>query len=399
MAKLSERILNMQASPIRKLAPLAEKAKKEGKKVYHLNIGQPDIHTPEIFYKAINEFCDPVLKYTGSEGIPELINSFIKYYKKWGIDFQKDEIMVTNGGSEAILFALMAVADYDENVLIPEPFYTNYNGFAQVAGVNVSSFLTKAEEGFHLPSKAEIVKHINNKTRAILVSNPGNPTGVVYTKDEINLIAEIAKEHDLFIIADEVYREFVYDGLEYTSFMKVPGIEDRVIIIDSISKRYSACGARIGLVASKNKELIANILKLCQSRLCTPTIEQIGAAKLIDTPEEYFVEVKKEYQARRDVVYNALKNMPGVICEKPTGAFYVIAKLPVKDAEDFVKWLLTDYSINNETVMMAPAAGFYATEGLGLDEVRISYCLNCSDLEKAMNILKHGLEEYKKIKG
>lgn len=398
MPSLSNRILKMQASPIRKLAPLADEAKKNGKKVYHLNIGQPDIHTPELFYEAVNKFNNPVLAYAGSQGIPQLIESFIKYYKKWDIDFEKDEIMVTNGGSEAIMFALMAVADYDENVLIPEPFYTNYNGFSQVAGVNVVPFLTKAEDGFHLPSKEEIVKSINPKTRAILLSNPGNPTGVVYTKEEMNTIADIAKEYNLYIIADEVYREFVYDGLEYTSFMHIKGVEDRVILIDSISKRYSACGARIGLIASKNKVLIANVLKLCQSRLCVPTIEQVAAAALVDTPEEYFIETKKEYQARRDVVSNALKEMPGVICEKPTGAFYVIAKLPVENAEDFVKWLLIDYSINNETVMLAPAAGFYATEGRGLDEVRISYCLKCEDLKNAMNIMKNGLEEYKKIK-
>lgn len=397
MPNLSNRIMKMQASPIRKLAPLADEAKKKGKKVYHLNIGQPDIHTPELFYEAVSKFNNPVLAYAGSQGIPQLIDSFIKYYKKWDIDFEKDEIMVTNGGSEAIMFALMAVADYDDNVLIPEPFYTNYNGFSQVAGVNVVPFLTKAENGFHLPSKEEIVKSINPKTRAILLSNPGNPTGVVYTKEEMNVIAEIAKEYNLYIIADEVYREFVYDGLEYTSFMHLKGVEDRVILIDSISKRYSACGARIGLIASKNKELIANVLKLCQSRLCVPTIEQIAAASLVDTPEEYFIETKKEYQARRDVVSNALKQMPGVICEKPTGAFYVIAKLPVENAEDFVKWLLLDYSINNETVMLAPAAGFYATEGRGLDEVRISYCLNCEDLKNAMNIMKNGLEEYKKL--
>jgi aspartate aminotransferase len=397
MPNLSQRIQHMQASPIRKLAPLADAAKAKGKKVYHLNIGQPDIHTPEQFYEAIKAYKSPVLKYTGSQGIPEVINSFIKYYKKWDVTFEPDEMMVTNGGSEAILFALMAVADYGDNVLIPEPFYTNYNGFAEVAGVKVRPFLTKAENGFHLPPESEIVKCINEKTRAILVSNPGNPTGVVYTKDEVKTIAKIAKEHDLFIIADEVYREFVYDGLQYTSFLKLDDVKDRVIIIDSISKRYSACGARVGLVASKNRNLIANILKLCQSRLCIPTIEQVGAASLVDTPEEYFEETNKEYQARRDVVYNSLKQMPGVVCEKPTGAFYIIAKLPVPDAEEFVKWLLNDYSINNETVMMAPAAGFYATPGLGLDEVRISYCLNCDDLKKAMNILKHALVEYNKI--
>lgn len=398
MPQLSNRIMSMQASPIRKLAPLADEAKKKGKKVYHLNIGQPDIHTPELFYEAIKKFSEPVLKYAGSQGIPELIDSFIKYYENWDINFEKDEILVTNGGSEGISFALMAIADQGENVLIPEPFYTNYNGFSQVAGVKVNPFLTTAENGFHLPLEAEIVKCIDNKTRGILVSNPGNPTGVVYTKEEVNLLAKIAREHDLFIIADEVYREFVYDGLEYTSFMHVKGIEDRIILIDSISKRYSACGSRIGLIASKNKVLIANILKLCQSRLCAPTIEQLGAASLVDTPPEYFEETKKEYQARRDVVSRALNEMQGVICKKPTGAFYVIAKLPIPNAEDFVKWLLTDYSINNETVMLAPAEGFYATPGRGRDEVRISYCLNCNDLKNAMNILKKGLNEYKKVK-
>jgi len=398
MLKLSNRILNMQASPIRKLAPLAEAAKRAGKKVYHLNIGQPDILTPPIFFEAVRQFDEPVLKYAGSQGLPELIDSFIKYYKGWNIDFEQDEIMITNGGSEAIMFALMAVADYGDNVLIPEPFYTNYNGFSQVAGVNVTPFLTKAENGFHLPPEEEITSKINDRTRAILVSNPGNPTGVVYTKDEIQMLAKIAKEHNLFIIADEVYREFVYDGLEYTSFMHVEDIRDRVILVDSISKRYSACGARIGLVASKNKELMANILKLCQSRLCAPTIEMVAAAKLIETPVEYLKETNREYQKRRDVVYNALKEMLGVICEKPTGAFYVVAKLPIENAEDFVKWLLTDFSVNNETVMISPAEGFYATPGLGKDEVRISYCLNCDDLKKAMNIIKLGLEEYKKLK-
>ncbi|SEF47204.1 aspartate aminotransferase [Caloramator fervidus] len=399
MPNLSERIKNMQASPIRKLAPLAEKAKKEGKKVYHLNIGQPDIETPQIFYDTIKSFNNPVLAYTGSQGIPELINSYIRYYKEWNIDFEEDEIIVTNGGSEAILFALMAVCDYGDNIVIPEPFYTNYNGFSQIAGVNVSPFLTKAEDGFHLPKKEEIVKAINDKTKAILISNPGNPTGVVYTKDEIRLIADIAKEYDLYIIADEVYREFVYDNLEYTSFMHMKDILDRVILVDSISKRYSACGARIGLIASKNKELMKNVLKLAQSRLCSPTIEQIGAAKLIETPKEYLEKVKEEYQRRRDVVYEALSKIEGVICKKPTGAFYVIAKLPIKDAEDFVKWLLTDYSVDNETIMLAPADGFYATEGLGKDEVRISYCINIDALKKAMNIFEKGLIEYKKQKG
>jgi aspartate aminotransferase len=338
------------------------------------------------------------LEYTGSPGIPELIESFIEYYKEWNIHLEKDELLITNGGSEALGFALLSIADFGDSIIVPEPFYTNYNALSQIAGIKISPFLTKAENGFHLPSEKEILKSINDRTKGILLSNPGNPTGIVYTRDEIDLVAKIAKEHNLYIIADEVYREFVYDGLEYTSFMHLKEVADRVILVDSISKRYSACGARIGLIASKNKNLMANVLKLCQSRLCVPTIEQVAAAKLIDTPKKYFEETKREYQSRRDVVSNALKEMPGVISKKPTGAFYVIAKLPVKDSEDFVIWLLTDYSINNETVMLAPAAGFYATEGLGDDEVRISYCLNCEDLTKAMKIIKQGLEEYKKIR-
>lgn len=344
----------------------------------------------------MKNFRDPVLKYTDSAGIPELTNSFIKYYKNWNIHLEKGDILITNGGSEALLFALMSVTDFGDNIIIPEPFYTNYNSFSQIAGVKVSPFLTSAEKGFHLPSEKEIVKSINDRTKAILISNPGNPTGVVYTKDEIDLIVKIAKEQDLYIITDEVYREFVYDGLKHTSLMQIKGIEDRTILIDSISKRYSACGARIGIIASRNRELMANALKLCQSRLCVPTIEQLAAANLINTPEEYFEETKKEYQARRDVVFNALKEMPGVVCEKPTGAFYVIAKLPVDNAENFVKWLLTDFSVENETVMLAPAAGFYATHGFGIDEVRISYCINRDDLAKAMNIIKLALEEYNK---
>lgn len=396
MIKFSERIQKMQASPIRKLAPMAAAAKKKGKKVYHLNIGQPDIETPDVFFEAIRKFKPEVLSYLDSQGLPDTINSFRRYYKSWNIDFDENEMIITNGGSEAILFSMLAVTDEGDNILVPEPFYTNYNAFASIAGINVVSFLTKAEEGFHLPSKEVIEKSINSKTKAILLSSPGNPTGVVYTKEEMNTIAEIALEHDLFIIADEVYREFVYDGLEYTSFMHMPEIQDRIILVDSISKRYSACGARIGLIASKNKDLYPLLLKLAQSRLCADTINQIGAAALINTPKEYIEKVNKEYQYRRDVVFNALKAIPGVICEKPTGAFYVVAKLPVANAEDFVKFLLNDFDVDNETVMLAPAEGFYATPGLGRDEVRISYCLKAEDLKKAMNILAKGLEVYKK---
>ncbi|MFZ5965785.1 MAG: pyridoxal phosphate-dependent aminotransferase [Bacillota bacterium] len=390
----SKRIVSMQESPIRKLVPYAENAKKEGKKVYHLNIGQPDIETPENFMNAIKSFDEKVLKYTFSQGIPELIDALITYYKKYDMHFEKDEVLITNGGSEALLFALIAVCDDGDEILVPEPFYTNYNGFSTAVGVNVVPITTEATKGFHLPSKSKIEKRITPKTKAILLSNPGNPTGVVYTKEEIAAISAIAAQHNLFVIADEVYREFVYDNLQYKSFGNVKEIEDRVIIVDSASKRFSACGARIGAVLCKNKDLMKQILKLCQGRLCCPTLEQIGSVELYNVTDDYFKSVLVEYQKRRDIVYNALKEIPGVICEKPTGAFYVIVKLPVVDAEEFVIWLLKDFHVDNETVMMAPAEGFYATPGLGKDEARIAYILNEHDLTKAMYILKIALEQY-----
>jgi len=395
--KLSNRISNMQFSPIRKLAPYAAEAKKRGIKVIHLNIGQPDIKTPELFEEGIKNYHEKVLAYSDSQGIDALLESFIQYYKKWNINLEKDELLVTNGGSEAIMFALMTICDPGDNVLAPEPFYTNYNGFAEVAGAKVQPFLTKAENGFHLPPKEEIVSKINSKTKAILICNPGNPTGVVYSADELRTIADIAKENDLYIIADEVYREFVYDGLKYTSMMYLKDVSDRVILIDSVSKRYSACGARIGLMASKNKEIIHQALKLCQSRLCVPTIEQLGVVALKDTPDSYFKEVNAEYQNRRDILFSGLKKIPGIVCEKPTGAFYIVAKLPVKNAEDFAKWLLTDFNFEGTTVMVAPAEGFYATKGLGIDEVRMTYCLNGEDLKSAMKILAIAIKEYNKL--
>lgn len=395
--KFSKRIQNMGYSPIRKLAPFGVDATKRGIQVYHLNIGQPDIETPAQFMEGIENYKDKVLKYAQSQGINEAIDSFIKYYKEWGFEFDKDELLITNGGSEAISLALTAICDAGDEIIIPEPFYTNYAGFSNSVGVNVVPFITKAENGFHLPAKEVITSKITSKTRAIMVSNPGNPTGVVYTKDEIRMLADICKEKELYLIADEVYREFVYDGLKYTSALSMDDIKDRVILIDSISKRYSACGARIGLVASKNKELIAQIMKLCQVRLCVPTIEQLAAANLINTPKEYFVKVKKEYESRRNIMFDKLSKMPGVICEKPTGAFYIVVKLPISNAEAFAKWMLTDFSYDNKTVMVAPAQGFYATEGLGLNEIRLSYCINCEALADAMDILYKGLEAYKKV--
>ncbi|ABR48770.1 aminotransferase, class I and II [Alkaliphilus metalliredigens QYMF] len=394
MMNLSKRITSMQESPIRKLVPYAQAAKANGKKVYHLNIGQPDIETPSSFMEAIRNFDEKVLAYSLSQGMPELIDSMIDYYKKYDMHFENDEILITNGGSEALLFAMIAVADAGDEVLVPEPFYTNYNGFTSAVDVKVVPITCKAEEGFHLPNRKSIEDIINPKTKAIMLSNPGNPTGVVYTKEEIHMLADLAKEYNLFILADEVYREFVYDGLEYTSFGNIKEIQDRVVIIDSVSKRYSACGARIGSVACKNKELIKEVLKLCQGRLCVPTLEQVGAIELYKTPESYFKTVNKEYEKRRDIVYTELNKMPGVLCKKPTGAFYVAAKLPVDDAEKFVIWMLKDFDIDGETLMMAPAEGFYATPGLGKDEVRIAYVLNEDDLMKSMNLLKVALELY-----
>ena len=392
--KFSMRMSNMQASPIRKLVPYSEKARSEGKKVYPLNIGQPDIKTPKEFLEAIRNYKSEVLAYANSQGISELLETFVEYFRKNNIYFDKSDILVTNGGSEALLFILIALFDHDDEILIPEPFYTSYNGLSQMLGVNVKPITTYAEQGFSLPAKSEITKLIGPKTKAILLTNPGNPTGKVYSTEEIYMIREIALEHDLFIISDEVYKEFVYDNQKYTSFATLEDIQDRVVIIDSISKRYSSCGARIGCIASKNKDLMAQVLKLAQSRLSVATLEQMGAASLINVPDSFIQEMKDEFLARRDLVYNTIQEMDGVICKKPLGAFYVMAKLPVKDAEKFVIWLVSEFSIDNETVLLTPAEDFYATEGLGKDEVRISYCLNVDDLTKAMNILKEGLKVY-----
>ena len=395
--KFSKRLSSMQESPIRKLAPFATAAKAEGVKVYHLNIGQPDIITPVGFFDAVKNFDKKVLEYAGSQGVPELIEAIRKYYTTYDMNFANEDIIITNGGSEALLFSFMAACDPGDNILIPEPFYTNYNGFAQCLNINVKSVTTVAENGFHLPSKDEILAKIDDKTSAILVVNPGNPTGCVYTKEEVRMIADIAKEKDLWIIADEVYREFVYEGLQYTSFGNMKDVEDRVIIIDSVSKRYSACGARIGSIACKNKKFMAEVMKVCQGRLCVATIEQLGAAALYDTPASYFKEVNDEYRKRRDVLYEELMKADGVICEKPMGAFYIVAKLPVENAEDFVAWTLKEFRRDNETVMCTPAEGFYSTPGLGKNEVRLAYVLKEEDLRRAGQLLKEALEEYAKL--
>lgn len=391
---LSDRILAMQESPIRKLAPYAKKAKEAGKKVYPLNIGQPDIKTPEGFFAALRNFNQDVLAYADSTGDMELIKAICEYYKRCDIHFDPEDILITNGGSEALLFSIIALCDAGDNIVVAEPFYTNYNGFAAAVNVSVRGITTKAEDGFHFTSKEEILDKIDERTKIIILNNPGNPTGVVYSEKELKMIVDIAIEKDIFIVADEVYREFVYDGFEFKSMAQFPEAEDRVIIVDSISKRYSACGARIGSLACKNKEFIANVLKLCQGRLCVPTIEMMGARALYYTENSYFEEVNREYQERRDTVFRALQKMQGVICLEPKGAFYIAVKLPVDNAENFVKWMLAEFDYEGETIMMAPLAGFYATPGLGEDEVRIAYILESRELARAMVVLEEALKVY-----
>lgn len=392
---ISERLNSMQWSPIRKLTPIAQATKKRGIKVYHLNVGQPDIDTPDGFFRALIEYEGKIVDYPLSEGIPELREATAEYYRKCGLDFNAEEVIITTGGSEALLFAIMTIADFGDELIAPEPYYTNYNGISTPVGVKIKPFLTIAENGFKLPEKEEIVKLIGPKTRAILVSNPGNPTGAVYSREEIEMLGEIAKEYGLYVIADEVYREFCYDGLEFISFASIPGIEENVIIIDSISKRFSACGARIGSVATKNKKVLESVSKLAQARASGPKMDQIGAVELYrSTPDSYFQEVNKEYQNRRDILYKAIKEIPGVVCEIPRGAFYVIVKFPVDDVEKFIIWMLGEFEDNGETVMMAPVASFYGSEGYGKDEARIAYVLKGEDLRRSMEIVKKALEVY-----
>lgn len=392
--QFSNRIYSVQESPIRKLVPLADRAEQKGKKIYYLNIGQPDIKTPKEFFEGLESYKDEVLEYCSSQGLPELLETFANYYNDLGFDVKTDDIVVTNGGSEALLFSMMVLCDHGDEVLIPEPFYANYSSFAGSIGVNVKAFVTKAEDGFHLPDRKYIESFITDKTKAIIVSNPGNPTGTVYTEEEVRMIADIAKANDLYVIADEVYREFIYNDTDFFSFMSVEGMEDRTVLCDSISKRYSCCGARVGCVVSKNKDFIFEFMKLCQSRLCVSTINQIAAANLGKVPPEYLEDVVAEYKNRRDVLYSNLKDIDGVVCSEPEGAFYVIAKLPVQDSEDFIIWLLDEYDLDGETIIMAPATGFYNHTSLGRDEVRISYVLETEALEKAMKILKEALKVY-----
>lgn len=397
MKKISARARDMQASPIRKLIPYAVAARKKGINVFPLNIGQPDIPTPAPIREAIRNFDQEVLAYSPSQGEDFLVESFSGYYQKNRIDLAPEDIIVTTGGSEAIFFAFLTICDPGDEVIVFEPFYTNYNGMAFETGVTLKAITTYAEDGFQLPSVETIEKAITPKTRAILICNPNNPTGTVYSKKTLEDLAYIAKKHEIYIIADEVYREFTYDGLVHTSILQVEGMSQLAILIDSISKRYSACGARIGVVASKNKAVMEACMKFAQARLSSPTVEQWGARAGMMMDPDYFEPILEEYQRRRDAVMAGLAKAEGVVCKTPTGAFYVIAKLPIKNADKFAQWLLTDFNHNGDSVLVAPAAGFYATPGMGLDEIRISYVLEVHKLEKAMEALAEAINQYRKI--
>lgn len=396
MPKISKKGQLMPESPIRKLVPYAENAKKRGVKVYHLNIGQPDIKTPEFALNAVKNIDLKVLEYSHSAGFESYRKKLAATYHKINLPIQTEDIIITTGGSEALLFAMGSTMDTDDEIIIPEPFYANYNGFSTASGVKVVPVISTIESGFALPPIADFEKLISPKTKAILICNPGNPTGYLYSKEEIFQLAELVKKHDLFLIADEVYREFTYDGHVHFSVMSVPGLEQHAIMIDSVSKRYSMCGARIGCIVSKNKEVMTTAMKFAQARLSPPTFAQIASEAALNTPQSYFDEVISEYKERRDILVNELQKIEGVKVAIPKGAFYCIVKLPVKNADDFAQWLLENFNFNGETVMVAPAAGFYSSPNVGLDEVRIAYVLKKEDLIKSVQILKEALSVYQK---
>jgi aspartate aminotransferase len=396
MPKVSVKGQQMPESPIRKLVPYAEIAKKKGHKVYHLNIGQPDIKTPEVALQAVKNADITVLEYSHSAGFESYRTKLSQYYKNHGLPIDTQDIIITTGGSEALLFAMGSTMDTDDEIIIPEPFYANYNGFSTASGVKVVPVISGIETGFALPPIEAFEKLITSKTKAILICNPGNPTGYLYSKEEILKLAEIVKKHDLFLIADEVYREFIYDGDKHFSVMNVPGLEENAIMIDSVSKRYSMCGARIGCIVSKNKEVMATAMKFAQARLSPPTYAQIASEAALETPQSYFDDVISEYKDRRDTLIAELNKIEGVTVATPKGAFYCIAKLPIDNADKFAQWLLESYDLNGETVMVAPAAGFYSTPNVGLDEVRIAYVLKKDDLIKSVQILKEAITVYNK---
>ncbi|MBL7933921.1 MAG: pyridoxal phosphate-dependent aminotransferase [Bacteroidia bacterium] len=394
MPSISNKAVAMPASPIRKLVPFADAAKKKGTKIYHLNIGQPDIETPASFLNAVRNSDMKIVEYSHSAGNESYRKKLCGYYKEYNITVDPSDIIITCGGSEAIEIAMLTCFNPGDEIIIPEPFYANYNGFSRAADVVVKPIRSFIDSGFALPPIAEFEKAITPKTKGIMICNPGNPTGYLYTKAELEALKEVVKKHDLFLLSDEVYREFCYDGKEYVSVMHLSGIENNVILLDSISKRYSACGARIGAMISRNKEIMNAALKFAQARLSPPSYGQIGAEAALETPRSYFDGVKKEYVSRRDFVIESLNKMPGVFCPKPSGAFYCIAKLPIDNADKFCQWLLEEFSHDQKTVMLAPATGFYSTPGAGINEVRIAYVLNLEDLKNAMVCLEKALQVY-----
>jgi aspartate aminotransferase len=400
MPNISQKGSAMPASPIRKLAPYAEQAKKNGIYIYHLNIGQPDIETPYQFWDAIKKIDRKVLEYSPSNGYEEVRNKYAQFFQnRYGLkNLLPDDLLVTTGGSEALLFTLFSILDADDEIIIPEPLYANYIGFSKSGNIQVRPIPTSFDDGFALPSIDEFEKVINGKTKAILICNPNNPTGYFYSKEELSRLKEIVLKHDLFIICDEVYRDFIYDTtIKYTSILEFPELEKHAILIDSLSKRFSACGARIGMIATKNKEVLQTALKFAQQRLSPPTVEQLGAIAMFDVEDHYFTKVNTEYRKRRDTLVEGLNKIDGVKCHSPGGAFYCIVQLPVKDSDVFCQWMLSDFNYEGETVMMAPASGFYATDGKGKNEVRIAYVLNSIDLNKAIKCLEEGLKAYKEL--
>ena len=392
--KFSTKVEKCGLSPMRKFHPYAVAAQEKGKKIYHLNIGQPDIETPKAYFDVVKHFDQPVLEYAPSPGMPELIEAIRSYYAKLDMYFEPADILITNGGSEALQIAMNCILDDGDEILIPEPFYPNYNTMVRTCGAVIHPIPTCPEEGYHYADRKKIEAEINEHTRAIMCTNPGNPTGTVLTPEEMRMMVDIAKEHDLFIIGDEAYREFVYAGEPLQSLGEFEDAAENVIVIDTVSKRFSACGARIGCLISRNRELMAHAMKYAQCRLCVPTIDQLASAALYDVGPEYFAAVRDEYKRRRDTVMRKLKEIPGVVCECPKGAFYAMAALPVDDAEKFQIWLLEHFDDHGDTVMFAPGGGFYATPGKGINEIRIAYVLKQADLERAMDLLALGIQAY-----
>ncbi len=392
---ISNRAQKMQASPLRKLSAIAEERKKIGIKVYHLNIGQPDLPTDPVFYEELLKIPRSTVAYAPSNGIPQTIRAWKKYFENVGIEFDENEIIVTQGGSEAIIFAMSTICDTQDEIIVFEPFYTNYNGFATLADVKLVPVALSIKNGFHLPPAEEIEKYITPRTKGILITNPSNPTGAVYTREELERLVSLVQKHNLFLLSDEVYREFVYEG-EFFSIMDFEEISQQTILLDSASKRFNVCGARIGVIASHNQDVIQSALKFGMARLSVATIEQLAISPMLIEPKKYTDPIVQEFRKRRDVVYQALSEIPGVTYYKPEGAFYIIVGLPVKDSEHFCQWLIEEFDCNNETVLIAPAQGFYATEGKGLNEVRIAFMLNIEDMKKSLKIIGLAIEEYSK---